>query len=102
MKVQCPCGELLKHLGDPSSRFADYLPSQLTDAYCELTAKAVKAHVGDADVATQYAIDATTGLFRRMCQCPKCGRLFVEDSEYRVFEFLPANTDNPNNLFERG
>lgn len=89
MRIQCPCGMLLKHTGNPSASFADLLPNQDTDAYCEAIERAIQKH--ERANAGQYVVDDTAGLFRRMCQCPTCGRLFVEDEEFQPHEFVPAD-----------
>src|SRR4051812_34248927 len=78
MRIECPCGTLLKHTGNPSDQFADFLPNTLTDAYCGAIESAVAEH-DKGDVAAQYAIYNTSALFQRMCQCPVCGRVFIND-----------------------
>jgi hypothetical protein len=97
MRVECPCGTLLKHTGNPSDQFADFLPNTLDDAYCEAVESAVAEH-DERDVAVQYLIYNTTDLFRRMCQCPVCGRVFIHDENYQAHEFVPANESVPKNL----
>ena len=96
MRVECPCGTLLKHTGNPSVNFADFLPSEDGDSYCEAIEAAIQEH--ERDIASQYVIDDTTGFFRSMCQCPVCGRLFVEDEKFQVCEFVPADPSVPRNL----
>jgi hypothetical protein len=96
MLVQCPCGVIIKHHGNPSAQFADILPNQDEDAYCGAIEEAIKIH--EREVAWQYAIDNTAGLFRRMCQCQSCGRLFVENERFQVYEFIPANESIPKDL----
>lgn len=100
MRVQCPCGTLLKHTGNPSSNFADLLPSQDTDSYCDAIETAIQKH--EKDVAAEYVIYDTTGFFRRMCQCPTCGRVFIEDERFQVFEFIPVDPEVRKDLLGGG
>ncbi len=90
MKVHCPCGAWLKDDTDMWARFADLLPLESVDDYCDTVTAAIREHSAAPDVAAQYVIDRTTGFFRRCCQCASCGRLFIEDSQFQVHEFLPA------------
>jgi hypothetical protein len=99
MRVECPCGSLVKHTGNPSTSFADFLPSVLSDAYCEVIESAILTR--EREVAAQYVIDGTTDLFRRMCQCPSCGRIFIEDENFGCHEFVPAGDSVSRALFTR-
>jgi len=99
MCVECPCGNLIKDSGNPSTSFADFLPSVLSDDYCDVIESAIGTH--ESAVASQYVIVGTTDLFRRMCQCPSCGRLFVEDENFGCHEFVPASASVPKALFMR-
>ncbi len=101
MRIECPCGEFIKDAGNPSPQFADILPSQCVDDYCNTIENAVRQHNESPDVASQYAMHDTVPFFRQMCQCPQCGRIFIEDGNFHTYEFLPANTDAPTNLLAR-
>lgn len=101
MRVECRCGTLIKHYGNPCAQFADFLPSQSDDDYCEVIENAVKDHPSDPAVASGCVIDGTVRFFRRMCQCAQCGRVYIEDEDYRTHEFTPASAEAPHNLFER-
>jgi hypothetical protein len=98
MKVHCPCGEWLKDDTDMRARFADLLPHTSEDDYCETVAAAVQEHSDDPEIAAQYVIAETTRFFRCCCQCVSCGRLFVEDAQFQIHEFLPATDLIPRNL----
>lgn len=97
MRVECPCGTLLNSTGDPSDQFADFLPNTRGDANCEAIESAVAEH-GKNDIAAQYVIYHTSALFRRMCQCPVCGRVFIDDENYKAYEFVPASDSVPRDL----
>jgi putative lipoic acid-binding regulatory protein len=99
MQVQCPCGFFLKHTGDPHPNFADALPDVLSDTFFDAVDTAITRH--DASVATQYVSIAVADLFRQVCQCPSCGRIFIEDNHYQTHEFVPASTTVPKDLFNR-
>ena len=101
MRVECPCGELIKDVGDPSASFADLLPSQCMDDYCSAIEKAVHQHSEDPDVASQWVVHDTVPFFRQMCQCPRCGRVFIEDENHRTHEFVPAAANVPRDLLSR-
>ena len=62
---------------------------------------AISQHSADSAIASQWIANDTAGFFRRMCQCAKCGRIFIEDEKYRVFEFVPVDKDIPSNLLAR-
>jgi hypothetical protein len=76
--------------------FADLLPTENDEAYSEVIEHAIQQY--EKDVAIQYAIHNTVPFFRRMCQCPSCGRIFIEDESYRAYEFLPADPEVPKDL----
>lgn len=101
MRVECPCGELIKDRGNPSARFASILPSQADDDHAMALENAFRRHQKDVDAALQWAAHDTAHFFRRICQCAKCGRIFIEDADYRTHEFVPADLQVSTNLLAR-
>ena len=99
MRVECPCGELLKHIGKPSRLFADLIPDIAIDEYCKVIEDTVQKH--KRDVVSQYIVYDTDRFFRRMCQCEQCGRLFIEDENYNIYEFQPVSDECPKDLLSR-
>jgi hypothetical protein len=89
MRVKCPCGTLLKHTGDPNPDFADMTPNLWSEGYLDALESAIEGH--EPSVAIQWVAIAGADFSRRMCQCPSCGRLFIQDEHYQPHEFLPAN-----------
>jgi hypothetical protein len=99
MRVQCPCGTLLKHTGDPNPNFADLLPDVRSEAYFDAVESALTSH--EKGVAIQYVAIAVADFFRQICQCPICGRIFIQDEHYQAHEFVPARASVPKDLLSR-
>jgi len=68
------------------------------DEYCDEIERTVEEYPSDPGIASQYVLDRTTGLFRQMCQCPDCGRLFIEDKNYKIFMFGKTDPECPMDL----
>ena len=89
MRIECPCGTLLTDSGALLPNFADYLPDVNNDAFLDAVENAIAGH--EKENAAQWVVLATADFFRQMCQCPSCGRIFIEDERYKCHEFVPAN-----------
>lgn len=102
MKLKCSCGQFLTDSAGSSPLHADTLPNCLIDLYCDTIESALVDNAEKSpDVASQFVVDRTTMFFRRMCQCPECGRVHIEDSEYQIHSFAPETTNVENALFAR-
>jgi len=99
MRVQCPCGNLLKDSGNPKPQFAEFIPSLEMDDFANMIEKAIGRN--DSFSATMNEISKAFRFFRHMCQCEICGRLFIEDTNYECYSFEPTLPDCPKTLLDK-
>ena len=100
MRSKCPCGTELKFSGNRNPNSAALLPDVRTEEFFDAVVKSAMAS-HDASIAIQDVLFAASDFFRAMCQCPSCGRVFVEDDQFQDHEFVPASASAPKDLLSK-
>ena len=96
MHFLCPCGYDIHDTSDCLSYKASIIADQDEEELWEILEKAEKPHTDKMDIATEVM----RLLHRNIYQCPKCGRIFLEDAadKYELVCFEPVKDVNKRML----
>ena len=102
MKIECQCGETICDPTDSLPCKAHFIPDQDWFDLCDRV-KAAVTPTGLSQVRTEAAFRELwtfiSNVSRLAWQCRECGRVYVDDRENVLREFLPASDDVPRELF---
>jgi hypothetical protein len=102
MKIQCECGCLIYDGGDDLPHKAHFIPDQkwnaLFDAIDELIEKNCLTDRQRNAACTKIRI-LIGNAARCAWQCRACGRLYIDDSAYRLQSYAPTAAETTRELF---
>ena len=91
MHFYCTCGRCIHDITDNIPYKAYLLSDEDEDRYCE----AIEAVMRTEDLTMDERVNRivislqTRYLSRCIYQCPDCGKLFVDDNDYKLHSFVP-------------
>ena len=92
MKISCACGELILDSTDGHSTKAHLLPDKLWNEFWEALDQAIEEpHGGNKSQEVKCMALRRNFSFRTAYECNKCGRLYLNDRNNQLQEYLPAS-----------
>ena len=89
MKIICRCGNILCDNTDAIPYKGHFIADQDWFEFLDKIEAAVKSTELDKERVLNQLMSDTGKLHRTMYQCPQCGRLYVDDTERELCEFVP-------------
>lgn len=104
MKFQCECDYIFVDQTDNLPFKADIYPDQSIEAMYKAVDKIFESQRPNNDLEYDRMIDAIFSPVgrRTMYQCPKCGRIYIEENDGRLSCFVPESENVSKNLLEGG
>ena len=101
MKLACPCGCTIRDNTDDLPYKARVTPDRRWEKlWCafEAALNATPPHSEEQEIelAAKFSHPAN---FRLAYQCPECARIFIEDRNDRLVEFVPASARRAKGIF---
>ena len=92
MHLYCKCGYRFANAGDSLAYKGSILADQDVKELVEILEYGEQPHDDDLELFAP----ACDLIERVMFQCPECGRLYVEDSDYSFLQFVPCEDAEPS------
>jgi hypothetical protein len=100
MKIGCYCGATIVDQTDGHSDKAHFFPDQVWDSFFD--ALDVLAKAGPSPAEQRAAWKPLRHLLatkvRLMWQCRACGRLYIDDQEHNLQNFVPSSDATPKEM----
>lgn len=102
MKIGCQCGATIHDTTDKLADKAHIIPDQEWVDVWDAIDEAIEQS-GPSTEEKTAACMKLRGLMRRVTrlawQCQQCGRLYIDDQDYELRQFVRASDDVPCELF---
>jgi hypothetical protein len=102
MKIGCECGATIYVQTDYLPHMAHFIPDQDWFTVLDAIDDAIEQS-GPSAAERKAACHQLRRLIgqvtRSAYQCTECGRLYVDDKQYKLCAFIPAGPDVPRELF---
>jgi hypothetical protein len=101
MKITCECGHTIPDVTDNLPYKAHLIPDKNWDTFWDAIDDAIEKSgptAADKERACMALRKESFG-HRFVWQCPKCGRLYVDDRTHNLQCFVPATASVPKDLF---
>lgn len=102
MKIHCHCGEMILDIVDGQSNKAHFIPDQEWEGLWDAIDAAVEKSgpsPKDKERACMELRSLLGQLARLAWQCDDCGRIYLEQQNRQLRQFLPGSEDTPKELF---
>ena len=98
MKIVCTCGAVILDSTDALPHKAHFVPDQAWSVVWDAIDEAIEGS-GSKEAALMSVRRRIGPLFRLAWQCPACGRVYLDDRNGALCEFLPASSRAQKDVF---
>ena len=102
MSVGCACGAKISDAGDSRPNEVYLIPHQEMYDFWNAIDEAIEKSgptAKDKEAACMNLRYLIGNVTRFACQCRECGRVYIQDQERNMQEFVPASDAVPRELF---
>lgn len=98
MWIQCACGNVIKDVTDSISYKARYISDQDWFDVLDRIDSAIKSDESNKDHLCQEISTFIMGKAKDIYQCTECGRIYIDDKNRNLKEYVSAK-DTDTNIF---
>jgi hypothetical protein len=98
MKIQCRCGNCIPDITDYLPFKAHIIGDKNYFDFMELVDEAIESKETNREKLCMEVRGAVPT--RSAWECNSCGRIYLDDENYQLVEFVPQN-GKPNRIFDR-